>query len=62
MGTWRILVDGHGIHHNDKAEDADKLARKLVALLKDAGQDIHRAEFQLTDSEFNHIYRVDVLT
>jgi hypothetical protein len=48
MGTWKIEITGTGIHHNGKPEDADVLARKLVADLQAAGSTVREASFSLT--------------
>lgn len=51
MGTWRITVEGLGIHHNHLPKDANILARKFVDDLKNAGHTIGNAEFQLTNGD-----------
>lgn len=47
MGNnWNISIQGVGAHHNDNLPlDADKLARKFVQELKEAGHEIEHAEF-----------------
>lgn len=48
MGTWRITVEGHGIHHNNRVDDADAMAKTFVKTLKAAGHQIFRADLKLT--------------
>jgi hypothetical protein len=48
MGTWEIKIRGTGMHDNGKPEDADALARKLVADLRAAGSTVREAGFSLT--------------
>lgn len=50
MGDYRILVEGHGMHHNNRASDADHLARELVDNLKKTGHEISKAEIVLIGS------------
>ena len=51
MGTYRIMIEGHGIHHNGRTDDADTIIRRTVRELQQSGHDIHRAAFELTDGE-----------
>jgi hypothetical protein len=39
MGTWTIVIEGHGLNHNLPAieKDADEMARKFVKSLINAG-------------------------
>jgi len=40
MGNWSISIEGIGCHHNDDAEDADRIARetdRTYAILKQTG-------------------------
>lgn len=46
MGDWHISIQGTGAHHNpDYPKDANKMARKFVEDLKEAGHTVHHAEF-----------------
>jgi len=51
MGNWSISIEGIGCHHNDDAEDADRIARETVAKLKEVGHNISRATFTSGISE-----------
>lgn len=49
MGTWNISIDGHGCHHNSRADiDADLAAKEFIEKLKAQGHQIKRADFTLT--------------
>ena len=48
MGTWAITVEGHGIHHNGRQDDAEAMAAVFVGELRAAGHEVSRAEFVLT--------------
>jgi hypothetical protein len=43
MGSWHIIIHGHGIHHNDKPDDADNLLREFVHKLRGEGHMVHSA-------------------
>lgn len=46
MGDWNITIRGCGPHHNkDYPGDADRMTRKLIHDLRDAGHTIHDATF-----------------
>jgi hypothetical protein len=51
MGTWQIVISGHGIHHNGKQEDAETMAAVFVGELRAAGHDVHSASFVCTSME-----------
>lgn len=62
MGTWRIVVEGQGIHHNGREDDADQIARKMLALLRDSCRaTLYKAEFQLTDGLFRNTHSTEDL-
>lgn len=50
MGTWRIVIEGTGCHHNDLAGvvDSNVEAQKLVDALKAGGHSLAVARFELT--------------
>jgi len=37
MGTWTIVIEGHGINHNGTPKDADEMGKALVAALRASG-------------------------
>jgi GH35 family endo-1,4-beta-xylanase len=44
MGHWTIIIAGAGPHHNkDYERDADRIFRKMVQELKEAGHRIDHA-------------------
>jgi hypothetical protein len=43
MGEWTITIHGHGIHHNGRDNDADRLVQKFVDELADKGQWVESA-------------------
>ena len=46
MGNWHISIEGVGMHHNpDEPRDADKIARRFVAELENAGHSVSHATF-----------------
>lgn len=46
MGNWNINIQGVGAHHNpDYDKDANKMAKKFVDDLKEAGHHIEGATF-----------------
>jgi len=46
MGNYHISIEGQGAHHNPGHEgDADRLAAKLVAELRQHGHTVTRATF-----------------
>jgi hypothetical protein len=50
MGSWNISIKGVGPHHNnDHPTDADRMARRFVRELNEAGHSIASAELVLTD-------------
>ena len=48
MGTYKIIVDGVGPHHNGNPSDAEALTRDFVGKLRVAGHNVLSATFQLT--------------
>lgn len=50
MGNYIIEVEGHGMHNNNRASDADHMGRELVDALRSAGHEIKRASFVLIGS------------
>ena len=48
MGTWRITIEGHGIHHNGRQDDANEMAGVFVGELLAAGHGVSLAKFDLT--------------
>ena len=48
MGNWKITIDGHGIHHNKRPDDANVMTADFIAALRKAGHDVLKAEFTLT--------------
>ena len=50
MGTWKIEIDGHGIHHNRLPDDANVMLADFVRSLIARGHEVSRAEFTLTGS------------
>jgi hypothetical protein len=51
MGTWKITVEGHGIHHNNRADDANEMARGFGNALLRNGHGLKEVQFQLTNSD-----------
>jgi hypothetical protein len=49
MGTWRIVVEGHGIHHNGRQDDANEMAAVFVGELLANGHGVASATFELTN-------------
>lgn len=46
MGDWNITIQGTGAHHNpDNEGDADRMAKKFVQELEEAGHTIDSATF-----------------
>lgn len=46
MGNWAINIQGVGCHHGSKnPTDANRMARRFVKDLKEAGHHIERADF-----------------
>lgn len=46
MGNWNISIRGVGAHHNKKLpQDANRMAAKFVADLKEAGHTVTGATF-----------------
>lgn len=46
MGNWHIAIQGIGPHHNPACdEDADKLAKAFVELLRSKSQTVESATF-----------------
>lgn len=50
MGNWRITIEGHGQHHNNKLADAEEIARGFVPQLTSNGHQVERARFELVRS------------
>lgn len=48
MGHWKITIDGHGIHHNKRPDDANVMTADFIAALRKAGHEVLSAEFALT--------------
>jgi len=44
MGEWTIVIQGHGIHNNGRADDADEICRRFVDELSKS-QEIQCADF-----------------
>jgi hypothetical protein len=38
MGTYSIIIEGHGINHNGTSKDADEMAKAFVHALRSSGQ------------------------
>lgn len=51
MGSWTLVVHGHGVHHNGKSEDAEVLAVKVKALFEEAGHTVERADITIGGRE-----------
>lgn len=45
MGQWTLLIEGHGIHDNQREDDADRISAAALGALRDAGQEIEHATF-----------------
>ncbi len=46
MGSWTIVIQGQGAHHNvDYDKDANRMAAEFVEALKEAGHKIESATF-----------------
>lgn len=45
MGNWNINIQGVGMHHNDKPEDAEKMAAEFALKLHQAGHTVEAATF-----------------
>lgn len=46
MGNWVINIQGTGQHHNgEHKNDADVLAKEIVRILREAGQNVEQASF-----------------
>lgn len=45
MGNWNINIQGVGMHHNGKPQDANEMAKKFAESLKEAGHHIEHATF-----------------
>lgn len=67
MGSWTIVVEGHGIHDNDKPEDADARLREFVSQLQADGHVINRASIAvgtrrvMEEDEYGVLYPVSDL-
>jgi hypothetical protein len=51
MGTWQIVITGHGIHHNGRQDDAETMAAVFVGELRAAGHEVNGASFVLTSMD-----------
>lgn len=51
MGTWKIEIEGHGIHHNKRADDANVMTAMFATFLRAAGHDVSAARFVLTNAD-----------
>lgn len=47
MGNWKIEIEGCGIHHNNRPDDAEQMAADFVAQLRAKGHTIQRAKLTL---------------
>jgi hypothetical protein len=45
MGQWVMHIEGHGIHDNGRADDADVMLREFVEKLCAAGQSLGGVSF-----------------
>lgn len=46
MGQWNITITGVGAHHNDDyPQDANRMARRFVEELRNAGHTVEHASF-----------------
>jgi hypothetical protein len=46
MGNWAITIQGIGAHHNKlNSGDANRMARRFVRQLRNAGHTVVRADF-----------------
>lgn len=60
MGQYRITIEGTGSHHNDHGDnDADLVARNMVAILLDKGHAIRSACFEVGFYDENKIYQTN---
>lgn len=52
MGRWRIVIDGHGVHHNGDLlpQDANRMAAAFVEALRAKGHEVEAASFELEPS------------
>lgn len=57
MGDWTITITGHGIHDNDRPEDADAMAVKFAGELRAAGHEVHSCTFLLDQGDGNALGR-----
>ncbi len=44
MGEWTIVIQGHGIHDNGRADDADAICARFVEELRKSGE-VFSAQF-----------------
>ena len=49
MGNWKIEIEGLGIHHNGREDDADALAKDFVRSLIAKGQKVSSARLLMTN-------------
>lgn len=49
MGNWKIEIDGFGIHHNSREDDADALAKDFVRGLIAKGHKVTSARLVLAN-------------
>lgn len=61
MGNWRIVVEGHGIHHNERQDDANAMTEVFVGELRAAGHEVTSATFELVSFELVSGHKEDVL-
>lgn len=48
MGNWKLVIEGHGTHHNKGVPtDANILAGQFVDKLRASGQEVSAATFEL---------------
>jgi hypothetical protein len=55
MGNWKIEIHGHGIHHNNRFDDADAIARSAVRKLRAAGTEVASAKLTMTMPDYETI-------
>lgn len=51
MGNWKIEIEGLGIHHNGREDDADALAKDFVRGLIAKGHKVTSARLVLTNGD-----------
>lgn len=51
MGTWKIEIEGQGIHHNKRADDANEMAAEFARALRRDGHEVTWARFAITNGD-----------